>query len=221
MGDPRKTRRKFSTPRILWNEALLSDDKELLKEYKLKNKREIWRMKSFLENVKSQAKSITSALGTARKEQALKQQDQLFTKVKRLGLIRTEEINLSDLLNLSIRDVMNRRLQTLVFKRKLAHTTSQARQFIVHGHIKLGGKKITAPSYLVPLDEEESIDFVTKSRLASLEHPERGDVDPAIILKNKKDAEDAKKAAEAAEAKASEPASNEAENNTEESASKA
>jgi small subunit ribosomal protein S4 len=207
MGDPRKIRKIYARPRMLWNEALLASDKEIKREYSPKNKKEIWKMNAFLDNIKDQAKNITSRLGTSQKEQAMREQEQLIAKVKRYGLIKKEEVTLSDLLNLTLRDVMDRRLQTLVAKRRLARTVSQARQFIVHGHIKVGGKKITSPSYMVPAADEESIDFVARSPMTKADHPERGDVDPQIIIKKREEAvAEAKAAEEAAKAKEAEAA---------------
>ena len=49
----------------------------------------------------------------------------------------------------------------------------QARQFIVHRHIKIGDKKVTSPSYLVSKDEEAVMTFSENSNLANAEHPER------------------------------------------------
>lgn len=205
MGDPRKIRKIYARPRMLWNEALLASDKEIKREYNTKNKKEIWKMNAFLSNLKDQAKSITSRLGTARKEQALREQEQLIAKVKRYGLVKKEEVTLSDLLNLTLRDVMDRRLQTLVTKKRLARTVSQARQFIVHGHVKVADKKITSPSFMVPAVDEESINFVAKSPMNKPDHPERGDVDPQIIIKKKEEAlAEAKAAEEAAKAKEAE-----------------
>ena len=62
-----------------------------------------------------------------------------------------------DVLDLEPRDLMERRLQTLIFKSRLAKSLKQARQFIVHGHIIVDGKKITVPSYLVSLKEESKL----------------------------------------------------------------
>ena len=204
MGDPKKVRKNYTRPAILWNEATLAYDKEIKREYKPKNKKEIWKMASFLQNIKDQAKSITSRLGTARKERALLEKDLLIAKVKRLGLVKKEEVTLSDLLNLSLRDVMERRLQTVVCRKKLARTVSQARQFIVHGHIKVAGKKITSPSHLVLLEEEDLVDFVERSPMNDTNHPERGDVDPNIIIKIKKESEEKMKEDAAKKAEESE-----------------
>ncbi len=52
---------------------------------------------------------------------------------------------------------MERRLQSLVHRKGLAKSPKQARQLVVHGHIRVGGRRITSPSYLVPVEQEETI----------------------------------------------------------------
>jgi len=76
-------------------------------------------------------------------------------------------------LGLTINDVLDRRLETVVFKKGFARTCKQARQFILHGHVLVGGKKLTSPSHLVTVDEEARIEFMPTSSLADPEHPER------------------------------------------------
>ena len=46
-------------------------------------------------------------------------------------------------------NLLERRLDNVIFRLKLATTRSQARQIIVHGHIKVNGRKVTSPSYLI------------------------------------------------------------------------
>ena len=53
----------------------------------------------------------------------------------------------------------------MVFKKGLAHTPKQARQFIVHGHIAVDGRKVRWPSTLIPLSEENKISFYDKSKI--------------------------------------------------------
>ncbi|MEM4222070.1 MAG: 30S ribosomal protein S4, partial [archaeon] len=66
---------------------------------------------------------------------------------------------LDDVLSISIRDVLSRRLQTIVWKKGLASTPKQARQFITHGHIALNGQKVTSPGRLITIEEEKMIDW--------------------------------------------------------------
>ncbi len=44
---------------------------------------------------------------------------------------------------------------------------------IVHGHISIGNKKVTIPSYLVKIKEEKDISFAQNSAFANTDHPER------------------------------------------------
>ncbi|MBI2650942.1 30S ribosomal protein S4 [Candidatus Woesearchaeota archaeon] len=168
MGSPRKLRKKFSKPSHPWQKERILAEKELLNAYGLRRKYEIWKMNSVLKNFTRQAKNIVSG----NKLQSEKEKNQLLTKLLSLGLINNNS-KIEEVLSLTLKDVMERRLQTLVFRKGLARTTSQARQFIVHGHISLGDKKITSPSYLVPLDEEGIIQFAESSAIKDINHPER------------------------------------------------
>lgn len=52
---------------------------------------------------------------------------------------------------------LERRLDNVVYRLKLAVTRSQARQNIVHGHILVNGSKVYSPSFLVSVSDEISI----------------------------------------------------------------
>ena len=54
----------------------------------------------------------------------------------------------------------------IVFKKNLAYSIYQARQFISHGHIQINNRKIDVPSYFVSREEESKIRFNPKSDLA-------------------------------------------------------
>lgn len=82
----------------------------------------------------------------------------LLEKVVRLGIAKPDT-SLEDLLSLTIMDVLDRRLETRVFKRGMARSMEQGRQLIAHGHIAIEGRRISAPGYLVPVDKEERIGY--------------------------------------------------------------
>ncbi len=168
MGDPRKQRKKYKTPSHPWNKERIGEERKLLKEYGLVNKKELWKMETIMLDFKEQAKRlIRRSDEQARKEEAL-----LMEKLARLKLLPSEA-KPEDVLDLSIRDILERRLQTLIMRKSLARTPKQARQFIVHGHITVRGKKTTVPSCLVKADEEGTISFIPLSSLADNDHPER------------------------------------------------
>lgn len=52
---------------------------------------------------------------------------------------------------------LERRLDNIIYRLKLATTRTQARQIIVHGHIRVNGSKVTSPSYLVELNDVISL----------------------------------------------------------------
>ncbi|MBD3272907.1 30S ribosomal protein S4 [Candidatus Dependentiae bacterium] len=45
--------------------------------------------------------------------------------------------------------LLERRLDNVVFRLKMSFSREQARQFIIHGHISVNGKRVTSPSFIV------------------------------------------------------------------------
>ena len=178
MGAPRKQRKKFSKPAHPWQKERIVAEKELLTEYGLNRKYEIWKMNSILKNFTRQAKNLV----TSKNPQVEQERTQLLTKLFSLGLLGKDS-NVEDILSLTLKDILERRLQTLVCRKNLANSMRQARQFIVHEHISLGDKRITAPSYLVPLEEEANIQFAQGSVISNTGHPIRA------VVKTEKKAE--------------------------------
>ncbi len=168
MGDPRRFSKKFARPFKIWDETRIAEEKDLLKTYGLKNKNEIWRTETMLRRFKGQAKNLIAIKGP----QAEKEKQQLLARLASLSLT-SQTADLDTVLGLTINNLLDRRLQTMVFNKKLARTIGQARQFIVHEQITVKGKKVAVPSYLVKRDEENEITFAPESTLASETHPER------------------------------------------------
>ena len=152
MGDPRKLRKKFSKPSHPWQKERIEEEKGIIKHYGLRRKYEIWKMDSMLKNFLNRAKTIIGE-STSQSEVEKKQ---LLSRLYLLGLLKKDS-RVEDVLNLTLKDILERRLQTLVYRKQIAKTMIQARQFITHEHIAVGNKKITTPSYLVSIDEEPEI----------------------------------------------------------------
>src|SRR5689334_25343279 len=53
--------------------------------------------------------------------------------------------------------MLERRLDNVVWRAGLASSRSQARQLVLHGHVRVNGKKVNIPSYLVTVGEEVAI----------------------------------------------------------------
>ncbi len=168
MGDPKKPKKKYIGPSHPWQKARIELEKNLMREYGIKNKKELWKMDSIRKTAAMHAKKLIADTS----EQGEKERLELVEKLARMGFIeRGAEID--DILSISLKDVLDRRLQTMVFKKELAHSIKQARQFIVHGHITVNGKKITSPSYIVLKSEEDTISYSADSPLMDEKHPER------------------------------------------------
>ncbi len=57
---------------------------------------------------------------------------------------------------------LERRLDTIIYRAKFATTVFSARQLINHGHIKVNGRKVDIPSYLIT--EKDTIEVREKSK---------------------------------------------------------
>lgn len=158
----------YDTPRHPWQKARIDEEKTITYEFGLKNKKEIQRHTTFIKTLITHFKRL-SYQETA---QAEIEKDQLQAKVVALGLIKADD-PLSAILDLKVQDILARRLQTVIVKRKLARSTKQARQFITHKHIVVNNQIIDSPSFLVPKASESAISFVVKSPLFQEDHPER------------------------------------------------
>ena len=161
MGDPRRLKKKFKKPKHPFQKERIQEELEFLGKYGLRNKREFWKSRTILANWRKLARQSRALT----KEKAIAAQQELLSKLSRLGIIGSEA-EFEDILRLDVEDVLKRRLQTLVYNKGLASSVYQARQYITHGHIQIAGKKIDAPSYLVKQAEENYIDFTAKSPLS-------------------------------------------------------
>jgi small subunit ribosomal protein S4 len=157
MGDPKKPRKKFSRPKSPWRSDQLAQELYMLGAYGLRNKRELWRAQTLLSSTRKQARTLLAATEEVR----LREEKKLLTSLEKRGLVRDGAI-LDDILNLTIEDVLMRRLQTMVFKKGLATSPLHSRQLIVHGHVMLGANRVTIPGYYVGRDEEETLKLVGK-----------------------------------------------------------
>ncbi len=168
MGDPKKQRKKFDTPRFQWRKDVLQEELKLLGLYGLRNKHELWRHKTTLSKTRGIARSLISESAETR----AKMERELLAQLKKKGILQETAV-LDNVLDLTIEDILERRLQTIVFRKGLARTSFQARQLITHGHISIDNRRVTIPGYIVPKMEEPKIAYSNESAVAKQEHPLR------------------------------------------------
>ncbi len=157
MGDPKKRRKAYQKPRKSFQKDRIEKERETKSGYGLKNKKEFYRAESTIRGKRAIARKLL-ALGL---EQRLKREKEVLDSLKRTGILRGNP-TLEDVLTLTPEALLERRLQTIVWRKGLANTSKQARQFIVHGHIAINGQKVNKPSYIVPADEENNVTYFGK-----------------------------------------------------------
>ena len=151
MGDIKKKRKLFSRPKKLFDSARIKEENVLVKKYGLKNKREIWKAKSAISRFRRRAKQLISSEPEA--------QQVFFDKLGKLGI---KVVTISDVLALTEENLLERRLETFVFKKGLANTPKQARQLIVHKNVLVDGSVVNIPSFIVTLDLEDKLSLKEK-----------------------------------------------------------
>ncbi len=169
MGDPKKQRIRFETPSHPWQGEIIRKEAEIRKRYGLKNKREIWKVEYLLRRCRAQARNL---LAHPEAEQSKIETEQLVSRLTKLGLL-SGSASLDDVLALDVEAFLARRLQSIVYHKGLASTSKQARQFIIHGHIAINGRKTTIPGIIVTKRDEQFIAYHEYSPVFDELHPTR------------------------------------------------
>lgn len=176
MGSPKFPRKKYTTPFHPWKEDRIKSERELMKKYGLKNHKEVWKAKTYLGKYRGHARELLAKMGAKEDPQVKKESDQLLLHLTRMGILSAGS-SLDDVLALETESVLSRRLQTLVYLKGISTTPDHSRQLINHGHIAIGERKVTIPSYMVIKDEENKIGYTGISPLNELSHPARPKID--------------------------------------------
>jgi small subunit ribosomal protein S4 len=160
MGDTKQKHKSFNRPKKPFDRVRIDEENVLLKRYGLKNKREIWRAKSVVSKMRQQAKSLIG--------QSDEEQRKFFEKLNKMG-IRINTI--SDILALTEKNILDKRLQTFVFENKLANTIRGARQLIVHKKILVDDVIVNVPSFWVTKELKNKISLKRRINMGvAVEH---------------------------------------------------
>ena len=168
MGDPRKQKKKYVAPKKPFDSDRFEQELQMIGVYGLRNKKELWKHRTELSNYRRQARYLL-ALPVSEREL---QERELVDKLVRLGILTTEP-TLDHVLDLTMENLLERRLQTVVFRKGLAASMHHARQLVAHGHIALDAARVNTPQRLITVAEEDRIQYTTKSALNDASHPAR------------------------------------------------
>jgi small subunit ribosomal protein S4 len=178
MGDPKFSRRKYDTPSHPWQGERIAAENETVRKHGLKNKTELWKVQSLLRTFRQRARNLQAKIRYGDK-QAEKERDEFIRRLDTLGIVN-KDATLDDILTLDIEILLARRLQTMAYLKGLSNSPKQARQFIVHGHVAINGKKVTIPGYMVKRSEEDMLAYLSYSPLADDLHPARPKDETAV-----------------------------------------
>lgn len=143
----------YARPRKAFDSVRFAEEAKIKEEFGLKNKREIWKAEAKVKSIRAKAKVLISA--------KVSEQHAFFERLKKIGL----NVNsIPDVLSLDKKDFLQRRLQTVLVKKKFAKTPKGARQLITHKKVQVNGNVIDSPSYVVPVSMEEKISIKIKHK---------------------------------------------------------
>jgi len=160
MGGLKKPKKKYlaGKPKKIWNKQLLLEELQLVGEYGLRNKKELWLARSHLKRITRRARSLLSMTAEERAPLEMPFKERLY----KMGFIEDPNVPLDRILSLDVRAVLERRLQTMVYRMGLAKSIHHARQLIIHGHVLVAGRRMTSPGFLVPRELEDKISLAQR-----------------------------------------------------------
>ncbi|MBU4070070.1 MAG: 30S ribosomal protein S4 [Nanoarchaeota archaeon] len=142
----KRKHKTYSKPKRPFDKVRIEEEALIKEEFGLKNKKEIWKAEAKIKSIREKAKKLISSKP--------EEQKALFDRLKKIGI----NVNsIADVLALDKKDYLNRRLQTIVLKKKLATTIKTARQLITHKKIIINKRIVNIPSYVVSVELENKI----------------------------------------------------------------
>ena len=96
MGHPPKLRKTYETPKKPFAE--LDEERKLVREFGLKNKRELWKAETILRKYRRRAREL----------QATKNEEEERKLIEKLNSLGISVQTLDDILKLDIRDILSR-----------------------------------------------------------------------------------------------------------------
>merc|ERR1719198_312064 len=125
-----------SASRRPFEKERLDAELKIIGQYGLKNKKEIWRVRLALAKIRSTARVLLTK--DEKDPQRIFEGQALMRRMIRYGIPDEDKQRLDYVLGLKLENFLERRLQTLVFKRGLAKSIHHARVLIKQRHIRVG-----------------------------------------------------------------------------------
>jgi small subunit ribosomal protein S4 len=169
-----RKKNKYVKPRKMFEAERIKEENILVEKYGLKNKKEVWKAQAKVDYYRGRAKTLS--------KKPIEEQEVFFNKMRALGL---ETENTADVLGLKVENILERRLPTILVKKKLANAPKQGRQMVTHKRVMINRKVMSSPSYLVPLSEENQITIKQKEKKLKVKKEETKEEEKPEEVKEK------------------------------------
>ncbi len=187
MRNYRNFTRVYKTPRRPFEKERLDRELRICGQFGLRCKREIWRVNLTLSKMRRTARLLLTLPETHPRRQL--EGSALLRRCHDLGFLDTEKDKLDYVLSLTVPDILERRLQTIVFKNGIAKSVHHARVLILQRHIAVGKQIVATPSFIVRTASEGHIAYADVSPLSGAGRPGRVKRVKANAAKKKSDDE--------------------------------
>ncbi len=136
----------------MWNKQRIEEEHKLRDDYGLKNLSELWKAASEIRRIRRHIRDVLSgnlsdSVGR-----------DIIARLAKEGIVG-ENATFDDILVIKPESVLERRLQTVVYRKGLAKTLKQSRQLIAHGFIAINGRRVKSPGYIVKKLDEGVISY--------------------------------------------------------------
>ena len=163
MRNYRAFNKVWKAPRRPYEKERIDRELKLCGQYGLRCKREVWRVNLLLSKMRRTARTLLTLAETHPRRQI--EGAALLRRCHDYGFLEEDKDKLDYVLSLTVTDVLERRLQTVVFKIGMAKSVHHARVLILQRHIAVGKQIVTSPSFVVRNTSEGHIAFAEQSPL--------------------------------------------------------
>merc|ERR1712183_408654 len=161
MGNKSQTSK---TPRRPFEKERIEQELKICGEYGLRCKREVWRVQLTLGKLRKAARELLTL--EENDPRRIFEGRALMKRMFKFGLLSKDTENgLDYILGMTIQKFLERRLQTRVFRNKLAKSIHHARCLIRQRHIAVDNQLVNIPSFMVTVENENKINFHCSSAL--------------------------------------------------------
>ena len=145
----------FKRPKKPFEKERLDMELNSVGKYGLKNKIEYLTAQYALAKIRKAARELLTLEKTDSRR--MFEGEALLKRMIKLGVLKTEEASLDFVLGIKTEQLLERRLQTVVFKRHMANSVHHARVLIRQRHIAVGKQLVNIPSFLVRVVSEPHV----------------------------------------------------------------